>query len=206
MKSVYFKPQTQPQQRHRRGQIMRYNSVDNCLLASPYDLTAFMYSNTNQPVVPSHYPRSHNPVQLQPQPQLPLLPFPVATVPQHFMSLPLIHTSSGKLNRTTRKPKSHDHSAGNSKNNYQKIKEASKASCVAKEHLVSKKMTLIVSRSGEQDARVVSELVFALSPDPSSVPLPKFYMKQIAAKLSCTAEGKAGGSSTEVLRRVLQLQ
>lgn len=218
MESAYIKPQMQ-QQQHRRGQIMRYNSVDNRLLASLYDPTANMYTNTNLLVIPSHYQQSHKMVQLQPQPQPPLLPFPTtATRPQHYsMSLPLRTTSSGKLNRATRKPKSQDHSAGKSKSNYQKIKEAGSASCV-KEQLVSKIMTRSGSTTDyvckklddfslEQDQRMVSDLVFALSPHPSNLPLPKFFMRQRGAKLSCKAEeAKAGGSSTEGLRRVLQLQ
>uniref|UniRef100_A0A7N0R9T1 Uncharacterized protein n=1 Tax=Kalanchoe fedtschenkoi TaxID=63787 RepID=A0A7N0R9T1_KALFE len=143
-------------QYHRRGPIIRYNSIDNGLLASPY---------------PYHGP-SHRLVHVQPLP--PLLPLPTTT-PQHS-SLSL-RTSSGKLNRAVRKPSSHG--SGNLKSNPRRKKDE-----VILES--GRKKTTQPGHSGSdvgvkedcEDHRVLSDLVFAVSPHPSSLPLPKFFMRQ----------------------------
>uniref|UniRef100_A0A7N0UID8 Uncharacterized protein n=1 Tax=Kalanchoe fedtschenkoi TaxID=63787 RepID=A0A7N0UID8_KALFE len=181
-------------QYHRQaGPIIRYNSIDNGLLASPY--YPYMYTNSVRSI--SQYQPSHRLVQAQaPQssnPQPPLLPLPT-TRPQHS-SLPL-RTSSGRLNRVVRKPKTQD--SGVPKTNPKKTIHSAQSDDVG-----------VVEDGREGHHRVLSDSVFAQSPHPSSLPLPKFFMRQRSAtpssKHSCKVEARSGKASVNDLRRVLRL-
>ncbi|KAL9682895.1 hypothetical protein QQ045_014706 [Rhodiola kirilowii] len=174
----------------RRGPISRYNSVDNGLLASPHPLDPYVYTN----LVSIQCQQNHKVVQVHhPQPQPPLLPLPT-TRPQHS-SLPL-RTSSGRL---ARKPKRHD-----SDNLKRIVKESSSLKELGsnKKPIQFGSSSDVIKRDGKEDQRVFSDLVFTQSPHPSSLPLPKFFMRQKAAQLSCKAEAQ----SSDDVRRVLQLR
>lgn len=96
-------------------------------------------------------------------------------------------------------------------NNKPKSKPAKKADAAAKQVLRTSSASLAVIPSGKPVGPDPNNLpkdvygVFALSPPPSSLPLPTFSLR---SKLSCNAEAAAGidAGATDNLRRLLRLR
>ncbi|KAH7848844.1 hypothetical protein Vadar_009006 [Vaccinium darrowii] len=96
-------------------------------------------------------------------------------------------------------------------NNKPKSKPAKKADAAAKQVLRTSSASLAVIPSGNPVGPDPNNLpkdvygVFALSPPPSSLPLPTFSLRP---KLSCNAEAAAGidAGATDNLRRLLRLR